>query len=68
MYRAGFLNTEIISAIFERGNFNTNDTKKTDLALTLSTVIIPISFQMLFLNYYFAEKEVRIPFFILLYQ
>ncbi len=58
------LNTEIISAIFERGNFNANDTKKTSLALSIySLSIIPISFQMLFLNYYFAEKEVRIPFF-----
>ena len=58
------LNKEIVSAIFERGNFNLNDTKNTSIALAIySLSIIPISFQMLFLNYYFAEKEIKIPFF-----
>ena len=43
------LNREIVSAIFERGNFNLNDTKNTSTALAIySLSIIPISFQMLF--------------------
>ena len=59
-----FLNQEIISALFERGNFTANDTEKTSLALAIySFSIIPISFQMLFLNYYFAEKDIKTPFF-----
>tara|TARA_B100000965_G_C19323286_1_gene639658 strand:- start:143 stop:736 length:594 start_codon:yes stop_codon:yes gene_type:complete len=58
------LNKEIVSAVFERGNFNLRDTENTSIALAIySLSIIPISFQMLFLNYYFAEKEIKIPFF-----
>ena len=59
-----YLNTEIISSLFQRGNFLVNDAIQTSKALSIySLSIIPISLQMLLLNFYFAEKNIRIPFY-----
>ena len=58
------LNSEIISSLFQRGNFFVNDSVQTSKALSVySLSIIPISLQMLLLNFYFAEKNIRIPFY-----
>ena len=59
-----YLNSEIISSLFQRGNFLVNDAIQTSKALSIySLSIIPISLQMLLLNFYFAEKNIRIPFY-----
>ena len=59
-----YLNSEIISSLFQRGNFFVNDAIQTSKALSIySLSIIPISLQMLLLNFYFAEKNIRIPFY-----
>jgi putative peptidoglycan lipid II flippase len=59
-----YLNSEIISCLFQRGNFFVNDAIQTSKALSIySLSIIPISLQMLLLNFYFAEKNIRIPFY-----
>ena len=59
-----YLNSEIIASLFQRGNFLENDAIQTSKALSIySLSIIPISLQMLLLNFYFAEKNVSIPFY-----
>ncbi len=59
-----YLNSEIISSLFQRGNFLVSDAIQTSKALSIySLSIIPISLQMLLLNFYFAEKNIRIPFY-----
>ena len=59
-----YLNSEIISSLFQRGHFLVNDAIQTSKALSIySLSIIPISLQMLLLNFYFAEKNIRIPFY-----
>ncbi len=59
-----YLNSEIISSLFQRGNFLVNDAIQTSNALSIYSVsIIPISLQMLLLNFYFAEKNIKIPFY-----
>ena len=59
-----YLNSEIISSLFQRGNFLMNDVVQTSKALSIYSVsIIPISLQILLLNFYFAEKNIRIPFY-----
>ena len=59
-----YLNSEIIASLFQRGNFLENDAVQTSKALSIySLSIIPISLQMLLLNFYFAEKNISIPFY-----
>ena len=59
-----YLNSEIISSLFQRGNFLVNDAVQTSKALSIYSVsIIPISLQMLLLNFYFAEKNIKVPFY-----
>ncbi len=59
-----YLNSEITSSLFQRGSFSVNDAVQTSKALSLySLSIIPISLQMLLINFYFAEKNIRIPFY-----
>ena len=59
-----YLNSEIIEFLFQRGNFLAHDTIQTSMALSIySLSIIPISLQMLLLNFYFAEKKIKIPFY-----
>ena len=59
-----YLNSEIILSLFQRGNFLVNDAVQTSKALSIYSVsIIPISLQMLLLNFYFAEKNIKIPFY-----
>ena len=59
-----YLNSEIIASLFQRGNFLENDAIQTSKALSIySLSIIPISLQMLLLNFYFAEKNISIPFY-----
>ncbi|MDC3067907.1 murein biosynthesis integral membrane protein MurJ [Paracoccaceae bacterium] len=59
-----YLSSEIISSLFQRGNFSTYDSVQTGKALSLySLSIIPISLQMLILNFYFAGRNVRVPFY-----
>ncbi len=59
-----YLNSEIILSLFQRGNFLANDAVQTSKALSIySLSIIPISLQMLLLNFYFARKNIRIPFY-----
>ncbi len=59
-----YLDYEIISSLFQRGNFSMNDAVQTSKALSIySLSIIPISLQILLLNFYFAEKNIRVPFY-----
>ena len=59
-----YLNSEIISSLFQRGNFSVDDSVQTSRALAIYGLsVIPISLQLLLLNFYFAEKNIRIPFY-----
>ena len=59
-----YLNSEIISSLFQRGNFSVDDSVQTSRALAIYGLsVIPISLQLLLLNFYFAEKNIKIPFF-----